>query len=63
MHPDTASATPRNYVGSAFITLNREMRERLWERVQHGIGKALEGIDKPTTEWAEAGPRRACEAP
>lgn len=26
------------YVGSAFITLNREMRERLWQRVQEAPG-------------------------
>ena len=26
------------YVGSAFITLNREMRERLWERVGERVG-------------------------
>ncbi|MER8803415.1 hypothetical protein [Mesorhizobium sp. M0207] len=28
------------YVGSDFITLNREMRERLWERVQEHSGPA-----------------------
>ena len=42
-------------LGNAFITLNREIRESLWERVQRGKGKALEGIDKPTTEWLKPG--------
>ncbi|MER9242615.1 ATP-dependent DNA ligase [Mesorhizobium sp. M0633] len=32
------------YVGSAFITLNREMRERLWKRIQERAGTAPKGL-------------------
>ncbi|CCV08440.1 conserved hypothetical protein [Mesorhizobium metallidurans STM 2683] len=28
----------RKYVGSAFVSVNREMRERLWKRVQEHAG-------------------------
>ncbi|MDX8454933.1 hypothetical protein RFM98_19395 [Mesorhizobium sp. VK9D] len=34
------------YIGSAFITLNREMRERLWERVQEHVGTAPKGMKR-----------------
>ena len=43
------------YVGSAFITLNREMRERLWERVQEHAGPAPEGMKRPATQWVKPG--------
>jgi len=37
------------YVGSAIITLNREMRERLWQRVQQHAGRAPKGMKRPAT--------------
>ncbi|MDX8454057.1 ATP-dependent DNA ligase [Mesorhizobium sp. VK9D] len=43
------------YVGSAFITLNREMRERLWERVQQHAGAAPTAIKRPATLWVKPG--------
>ncbi|MER9357785.1 ATP-dependent DNA ligase, partial [Mesorhizobium sp. M0514] len=44
------------YVGSAFVTLNREMRERLWKRVQEHPGTAPKGIMKrPATQWIKPG--------
>jgi bifunctional non-homologous end joining protein LigD len=45
----------RKYVGSAFITLNREMRERLWKRVQEHAGPAPAGMKRPATEWVKPG--------
>ena len=43
------------YVGSAFITLNREMRERLWKRVQDQPGTAPKGMKRPATQWVKPG--------
>ncbi|TGT72970.1 ATP-dependent DNA ligase [bacterium M00.F.Ca.ET.159.01.1.1] len=43
------------YVGSAFITLNREMRERLWQRVQEHVGTAPRGMRRPATQWVKPG--------
>ncbi|QKC85259.1 ATP-dependent DNA ligase [Mesorhizobium sp. NZP2077] len=43
------------YVGSAFITLNREMRERLWKRVQDHAGAAPKGMRRPATQWVKPG--------
>ncbi|RUU12220.1 ATP-dependent DNA ligase [Mesorhizobium sp. USDA-HM6] len=43
------------YVGSAFITLNREMRERLWQRVQEHAGSAPKGMKRPATQWVKPG--------
>ncbi|WP_245446399.1 non-homologous end-joining DNA ligase [Mesorhizobium kowhaii] len=43
------------YVGSAFITLNREMRERLWTRVQDHAGTAPKGMKRPATQWVKPG--------
>ncbi|RJT32869.1 ATP-dependent DNA ligase [Mesorhizobium waimense] len=43
------------YVGSAFITLNREMRERLWKRVQEHSGPAPKGMKRPATQWVKPG--------
>jgi DNA ligase D-like protein (predicted ligase) len=49
--PDKA----RRYVGGAFITLNQEMRERLWARVQ-AKAAPLKGVKvKPGTEWLKPG--------
>ncbi|WP_292407152.1 hypothetical protein [Mesorhizobium sp.] len=44
------------YVGSAFITLNRELRERLWKRVQEHAGAPPKGMKRP------AGADRPCQA-
>lgn len=45
----------RRYVGSAFITLNNAMRERLWARVQ-GKGPAPKGMTpKPAAEFVRPG--------
>ncbi|RVC47443.1 MAG: ATP-dependent DNA ligase [Mesorhizobium sp.] len=43
------------YVGSAFITLNREMRERLWQRVQEAPGSQPKGMKRPATQWVKPG--------
>jgi bifunctional non-homologous end joining protein LigD len=43
------------HVGSAFITLNREMRERLWTRVQEQAGTAPKGMKRPATQWVKPG--------
>ena len=43
------------YVGSAFVTLNREIRERLWKRVQDHAGAAPKGMQRPATQWVKAG--------
>ncbi|ESY56103.1 MULTISPECIES: ATP-dependent DNA ligase [unclassified Mesorhizobium] len=43
------------YVGSAFITLNREMRQRLWTRVQEHAGPAPKGMKRPATQWVKPG--------
>lgn len=45
------------YVGSAFITLKREMRERLWQRVQEHAGTAPKGMKRPATQWVKPGIR------
>jgi len=42
-------------VGSAFITLNRELRERLWKRVQDHAGTAPKGMKRPATQWVKPG--------
>ena len=46
----------RNYVGAAFITANRAMRERLWARVKKSAGPPPKGV-KPWTqaEWIKPG--------
>jgi hypothetical protein len=45
----------RRYVGGAFIALDREIRERLWERVRAG-GKPVKNAGaKPGTEWLKPG--------
>jgi len=45
----------RRYVGGAFITLNREMRERLWSRVK-AKAKPVKGVErKPGIEWLKPG--------
>ncbi|MER9176226.1 ATP-dependent DNA ligase [Mesorhizobium sp. M0955] len=44
------------YVGSAFITLGRHMRERLWKRVQEHVGQAPPGLKKrPAAQWVGPG--------
>jgi ATP-dependent DNA ligase len=46
----------RKYVGSAFVSVNREMRERLWKRVQEHAGPAPKGMKKrPATQWVKSG--------
>ncbi|WP_245319372.1 ATP-dependent DNA ligase [Mesorhizobium temperatum] len=48
----------RNYVGSAFITLGRDMKERLWKRVQEHAGpppKAVNMKKRPATQWVGPG--------
>ena len=45
----------RRYVGGAFITLNREIRERLWERVRANA-TPVRGVErKPGIEWLKPG--------
>ncbi|MEP6566388.1 MAG: ATP-dependent DNA ligase [Mesorhizobium sp.] len=43
------------YVGSAFITLNRELRERLWKRVQEHAGAAPKGMKRLANQWVKPG--------
>ncbi|WP_240992466.1 MULTISPECIES: hypothetical protein [Mesorhizobium] len=46
----------RKYVGSAFVSVNREMRERLWKRVQEHAGEAPKDVNKrPATQWIKPG--------
>ena len=49
--PDT-----RRYVGSAFITLPLDIRERLWKRVREHAGPPPRGMKKrPATQWVKPG--------
>ncbi|MER9130653.1 ATP-dependent DNA ligase [Mesorhizobium sp. M0768] len=44
------------YVGTAFITLGRDMKQRLWKHVQGHAGRPPEGMKKrPATQWVEPG--------
>lgn len=43
------------YVGSAFITANRSIRERLWKRVQDHAAPAPKGSKRPATQWVKPG--------
>ncbi|WP_419697211.1 hypothetical protein ACN2CC_31875 [Mesorhizobium muleiense] len=46
----------RKYVGSAFVSVNREMRERLWKRVQEHAGPPPKEMPKrPATQWVKSG--------
>ena len=46
----------RKYVGSAFVSVNREMRERLWIRVQEHAGPPPKDMPKrPATQWVKPG--------
>ncbi|TGP49674.1 ATP-dependent DNA ligase [bacterium M00.F.Ca.ET.230.01.1.1] len=50
-----AERSTGRYVGAAFITLNREMRERLWQRVQEHSGPGPKGMKRPATQWVKPG--------
>ncbi|WP_167484184.1 RNA ligase family protein [Mesorhizobium tamadayense] len=50
-----AEPSTGRYVGSAFITLNREMREQLWKSVQEHAGTAPNGMKRPATQWVKPG--------
>jgi ATP-dependent DNA ligase len=52
----------RKYVGSAFINSSREIRERLWKRVQEHAGPAPKGIEAAGDAMGKAGADRPCEA-
>ena len=44
------------YIGSAFITLGRDMKERLWKRVQEHAGPPPVAMKKgPATQWVKPG--------
>ncbi|QIA25514.1 MULTISPECIES: ATP-dependent DNA ligase [Mesorhizobium] len=44
------------YVGSAFISLGRDMKERLWKRVQEHAGPPPEAMKKrPAPQWVGPG--------
>ncbi|MER9091509.1 ATP-dependent DNA ligase [Mesorhizobium sp. M0700] len=44
------------YVGSAFITLGRDMKDRLWKRVKERAGPPPEGVKRrPATQWVGPG--------
>ena len=45
----------RRYVGGAFITLNEEMRDQLWSRI-NAKAKPLKGVKvKPGAQWLKPG--------
>ena len=45
----------RRYVGGAFVTLNQQIRDRLWQRVQKNA-KPVKGVTaKPGTVWLKPG--------
>lgn len=43
------------YVGSAFITFNRQMRERLCHHAQEHAGPVPKGMNRPATQWVMPG--------
>lgn len=44
------------YVGSAFISLGRDMKERLWKRVKEHAGPPPEAMkERPATQWVGPG--------
>jgi len=43
------------YIGSAFINSSREIRDRLWKRVQEHAGPAPKGMKRPATQWVKPG--------
>ncbi|RAZ89865.1 ATP-dependent DNA ligase [Mesorhizobium hawassense] len=43
------------FVGLAVIALNREMRERLWQRVQEHSGPPPKGVKRAATQWVKPG--------
>ncbi|RWJ03441.1 ATP-dependent DNA ligase [Mesorhizobium sp.] len=46
----------RRYRGSAFITLGRDLKERLWKRVHEHAGPPPEALKKrPATQWVKPG--------
>ncbi|MER8498800.1 hypothetical protein NKH36_32285 [Mesorhizobium sp. M1312] len=46
----------RKNVGSAFVSVNRDMRERLWKRVQEHAGPLPKDMPKrPATQWVKPG--------
>jgi DNA ligase D-like protein (predicted ligase) len=45
----------RSYVGGAFVTLNKELRERLWRRVRKNAAPVKGVTAKPGTEWLKPG--------
>jgi bifunctional non-homologous end joining protein LigD len=59
--PATALMAERNgkrqYAGSAFVKVNSDFRQRLWDRVKQKAGPAPKGIagDKTGVEWVKPG--------
>jgi len=50
-----AERSTGRYVGSAFINSSREIRDRLWKRVQEHAGPAPKGMKRPSTQWVKPG--------
>jgi len=50
-----AERSTGRYVGSAFINSSREIRDRLWKRVQEQAGPAPKGMKRPSTQWVKPG--------
>ncbi|WP_292652067.1 hypothetical protein [Mesorhizobium sp.] len=43
-------------MGNAFVSVNREMRERLWKRFQEHAGQPSKDMPKrPATQWVKSG--------
>jgi ATP-dependent DNA ligase len=43
------------FMGAASVTLNTEVRNRLWKRVQEHTGPAPKGVKRPATQWVKPG--------
>ncbi|ESY82053.1 ATP-dependent DNA ligase [Mesorhizobium sp. LNHC221B00] len=43
------------YVGSAVISLGRDMKERLWKRVEAHAGTPAAGLKRPAAQWVSPG--------
>ena len=53
----------RKYVGSAFVSVNREMRERLWKRVQEHAGQQPKNMQAAGNTVGQARYQGPCETP
>lgn len=52
-----ADPSTGKYVGSAVISLGRDMKERLWKRVEENAGTPALGLKRPAAQWVAPGTR------